>query len=271
MAEGRAGTIALAAGAAISSQAAAAGSGSFRPVENGACYSIVDNRILSGTGRLYFAVNHNVPDAPAKNSFLAIQVIRFTASGAPSNVAVSRSPGAWLSISSNRPARPVGEGKFLGRTPEEFANAHRLRAGSFDPAAVQSFFSGSTDRSVEWHARLAKRGFTGEVAGFYSSLDPELAPVWSGTIDQYAPPSDRTYQRLVRSYLISLDYGTQDSVPVIFYTDRLGSDFVVIRVSSAPGSGFNIDQTFSLALNKQDCLFTQSAGGLFSRLFGFGK
>jgi hypothetical protein len=271
MAEGRAGTVALATGAAISSVATAAGSNSFRPVENGACYSIVDDRILSGTGRLYFAVNHNVPYAPAKNSFLAIQVIRFTASNAPSNVAVSRSPGAWLSISRNRAARPVGEGKFLGRTPEEFANAHRLRGGNFDLGAVNSFFSGSTERSVEWHARLAKRGNSDEPAGYYSSLDPALAPVWSGTTDQYTLPSDRTYQRLVRSYLISLDYGTKDSVPVVFNTDRIASDFVVVRISSAPGSGFNIDQTFSFALNRQDCLFVPSGGWQISRWFGSGR
>jgi hypothetical protein len=268
MAEGRAGTVALVIGAKVDSKASAASSDSFRPVQNGECYSILDSRILSNTHRLYFAVNHNVPNPPAKNSFLAIQVIRYTKS-IRSDVAVSRNDGDWRSLNLHkRAARPVGEGPFMGSTPEEFAAVHRLTGGAFSQNAIKTFFSGSTDRAIEWHAELPRLGSQG-VEGFYSSLDPELAPTWSGTIDDYPPA--KPYGRLVRSYLISLEYGTKDSKPVIFYTDRLGSDFVIIRVSSAAGSGFNIHQVFSFALNRQDCLFSPSAGFHISSWFGYDQ
>src|SRR5260370_17934737 len=58
MAEGRAGTFALATDVAISSVATAAGTNIFRPIDMGACYSFADYRFLSTPERSPFSVHH---------------------------------------------------------------------------------------------------------------------------------------------------------------------------------------------------------------------
>jgi hypothetical protein len=272
MSEGRAGSVALSAGAAIDSKDKAAANNDFRPLDDGKCYSVIGDRPLSKTGRLYFAVNHNVPEPPYKNAFLAVQVVRIHATNTAdkSDVAVSRNASdSWVSIGKNSAARPVGEGKPLARSPEEFAAAHTLEAGNFNPSAIDKFFAGT---KVEWHARLPRRNSSGATDGNYSSLDPELAGTWSGLINGFQLPKDRSYQRLVRSYLISLEFGNQSDRPIIFYTEPLGADLILVRISSSSASGFNVDRTFSLALGEQDCLFLQASAnpfGFFAKLNPF--
>jgi hypothetical protein len=266
MSEGRAGSVALSAGPAIDSKDKAAANNDFRPLEDGKCYSVVGNRPLSRTGRLYFAVNHNASEPRYQNGFLAIQIVRIRSSAVDeSDVAVSRNPSkSWVSIDRNSVPQAAGESKLLGRSPEQFAAVHTLDAGTFNFPAITTFFTGTKDGDIEWHARLKRRNSSGADDGYYSSLDPQLEGTWSGLINGFPAPKNGSYQRLVRSYLISLDFGSQSNRPIIFYSEPVGSGLILVRITSSPGSGFNVDKTFSLALGDQDCLFLQASANPFS-------
>lgn len=257
MAEGRSGSVALSAGVAINSEDAAKKNDDFRLLEDRKCYRVINEKPISSTRRLYFAINHNAKEVPYRNAFLAAQVVRFIRSNAMSDVAVSRNfSDSWVKLDGHGKPGRVGESKFLRKQPQEFAAAHTLQGGKFDKNKIGQFFAPA---KVEWHARLPK--MTGESSsdGHYSSLDDGLEEVWAKLQTDYQVKDKQSYQVLVRSYLISFKFGTNSAAPIVFYTDPLGSEFLMVRIASPADSNFAVDRTFSIAL-RENCMFMQSSG-----------
>lgn len=268
--EGYSGAVALVAGANINSQEQAETADDLRLLQTGICYNLVGVP-RSRNGRLYLAISQAATNTTYQNAFIAAQVIRFVPSSASgSDVAVSRNDGPWVRIKGNKPApSPGADWKPLGKTAEEFADAHTLRDGRFQDTKIDALFANTKDgRNVRWHARLPRKLSASRIDGYYSSLDPALEPVWSGLMSEFRPPSQTNYRRLVRSYLISLNFGARSGRPIVFVTDPLDAEVVVVRIQSAPGSNLSTDHTFGFGLTSKGCSFlAASSGGRFSFRF----
>lgn len=263
--DGFGGSVALV-GGNIGSRAQAETADDLRLLRDGTCYPLVDFQ-RSRTGRLYIAISQAANNTTYRNAFLAAQVIRFVPSAQTgSDVAVSRSPGPWVAIRGTR-RLPGGDSTFLGKTVEEFTAAHALSGGEFQNPMIDTFFRNTNDGTVRWHARLPRKVSANQVDGYYSSLDPRLEPVWTGLIREFARPPEEKYRRYVRSHLISLDFGGRSGRPVVFETDPLDAEYVVIRIQSAPGSNFSANHTFAFGLTSRGCGFLgTSSGGWLSWL-----
>jgi len=262
--EGYSGSVALVAGD-INDSAQAENADDLRLLRPGECYPLVDFP-RSRTGRLYFAISQATTNTTYRNAFLAAQVIRFVPSQTGSDVAVSRSKGPWVALRGRPRPSPGADWNFLGKTAEQFADAHALSGGNFQGAKVDAFFANTKDgNNVQWHARLPRKVSAKQIDGYYSSLDPALAPVWTGLMNEFATPPQESYRKLIRSYLISLDFGAKSGRPVVFATDPLDADYVIVRIQSAPGSNFSTNHTFAFGLTSRGCGFLgHSSGGLFS-------
>jgi hypothetical protein len=266
--EGYSGSVALVAGN-INSRAQAENTDDLHLLQDGTCYPLIGFQ-RSGARRLYFAVSQAATNTTYRNAFLAAQVIRFVPSTQiGSDVAVSRSPGPWVTVQGSPRPSPGSDSSLLGRTAEDFVSAHSLRDGSFQPPLIDSFFNNTNDGNVRWHARLPRKISAKQIDGYYSSLDPRLEPVWTGLIGEFKPPPEARYKRFVRSYLISLDFGSASGRPVVFATDQLDAEYVVVRIQSAPGSNLSTNHTFAFGLTSRGCEFLgPSSGGLLSWLRG---
>ena len=264
--EGYSGSVALVVGS-INSRAQAENTDDLRLLQSGTCYPLVDFQ-RSGMRQLYFAVSQAATNTTYRNAFLAAQVIRFAPSAQKgSDVSVSRSPGPWVTARGRPRPSPGSDSKFFGKTAEEFASAHVLRDGNFEASLVEPFFTNTNDGNVRWHARLPRKVSANQIDGYYTSLDPRLAPVWTGLINEFGPPPETSYKRFVRSYLISLDFGSRSGRPIVFATDPLDAEYVVVRIQSAPGSNLSTNHTFAFGLTSKGCGFlNRSSGGLLSWL-----
>jgi hypothetical protein len=267
--DGYSGSVALVAGR-FNSREEAERSDDLRLLRSGICYPLVDFQ-RSGTGRLYFAVSQAATNTRYRNAFLAAQVIRFVPSSQiESDVAVSRNPGPWVTIQGRpRPSR-ASDSQFLGKTAEQFVDAHALGNGKFQPPLLDSFFKNTGDGRIQWHARLPRKISERQIDGYYSSLDPQLKPVWTGLIGEFKPSREARYKRFVRSYLISLDFGSASGRPVVFATDPLEAEYIVVRIQSAPGSNLSTNYTFAFGLTDRGCGFLNASSGGWFNWFGGG-
>ena len=174
MQDGFSGSIALVSGRDVASKEAAESSDSLIPLQNGACSVINDNRI-SATERLYFAVNHRLPNANFKNGFIAVQVLRFVpAQSASSDVALTRSGAKWHALDTPQPIGGL-QTDMLHIDINDFVSAHTLIDGKFDEAKIQKLFAHTLQGKVIFHGRLPKQTGSKKPAGYYSSLDPGLS------------------------------------------------------------------------------------------------
>jgi hypothetical protein len=263
--QGYSGSVALVAGNINSSEQAEIAD-DLRLLQPGACYPLIDFP-RSRTRRLYFAISQAATNTTYRNAFLAAQVIRFVRSPqSGSDIAVSRNKGPWVTIRGNPRPSPGADWNFLGKTAEEFVDAHSLRDGSFQDPKVDAFFTNTKDgKNVRWHARLPRKLSAEQIDGYYSSLDPGLEPVWTGLIKDFAAPPQVNYRRFIRNYLISLDFGSLSGRPIVFATDPLDAEYVIVRIQSAPGSNLSTNHTFAFGLTSSGCGFLgRSSGGLFS-------
>jgi len=255
LSSGYAGRVALVAGSNINSDHEARRSDDLRLLQDSSCYQIVDAP-LPASGVLYFAVSQAAENTTFRNTFIAAQVLRFIRGTAPSNVAVSRNtvrkgrPAPWEVDNKKKNEVRGFDSDLLGRPPAAFAAAHKLQAnGKFDVTRVDNFFAGISDLNLPWHALLPRIEWEGKYQGYYSSLDPALAPVWSGLIDEDLAPSGGPYRILARSYLISLKFGHKSQMPVIFHADRHGAERVVLRIGTPSASDFPARRTIAFGFS----------------------
>jgi hypothetical protein len=252
---GYAGRLALVAGRNIRSDEDARKSEDLRLLEDGACYQIVDAP-LPESGVLYFAVSQAAMNTTFRNTFIAAQVLRYIRSRAPSNVAVSRNtvpkdrPAPWAEDDPKKTEVRGFDSDLLGRTPGEFAAAHKLQSdGEFNVTRVNDFFKDTRELSLPWHALLPRLEADGKSQGYYSSLDSSLAPVWSGLIDEHSGPGGGPYRVLARSYLISLKFGHRSGKPVVFHANRHDAQRVVVRIGTPSASDFPASQTVAFGFS----------------------
>jgi len=258
MNSGYAASLALVADKNVDSDKKAGKSDHLIPVENGKCYRVFKDEVISGAGTVYFAINHHLPQPNFKNAFIAAQVLRLIRASNPnpgSDVAVWRSGDAWTKLQSTSNVDHVRT-NWLGHTINEFVTSHTPNNNQFNVNAIDTFFNNTNEGPVEWHARLARISSAGKEQGYYSSLDFQLAPEWIGLANDFNLLNNPgPYRILMRSYLIPLSFTpTETHSPIIFDSDPVGSEQMLVRVSSSIGSGFDINRTFSLAFD-QDCLF----------------
>lgn len=259
LSSGYAGRVALVAGTGIKDDDGAGKSDDLRLLQDASCYPIIDAP-LPKSNVLYFAVSQAATNTTYRNAFIAAQVLRFIRSSKPSDVAVSRNtvskgkPAPWEEDDKKKNEIRGFNSDLLGRTPAAFAAAHKLQPdGQLDAKRINDFFANIKDISLPWHALLPRMEGKGKFQGYYSSLDPVLAPVWSGLIDENPAPSGGPYRILARSYLISLKFGHKSGIPVVFHADRHGADRVVLRIGTPSASDFPARQTVALGLSPGGC------------------
>lgn len=252
---GYAGRLALVAGRDIRSDRDARRSDDLRLLEDGACYQIVDAP-LPASGVLYFAVSQAAVNTTFRNTFIAVQVLRYIRGSAASNTAVSRNtvpkdkPAPWVEENQRKTEIRGFNSDLLDRTPKEFAAAHTLLPDKkFDIGRVDTFFKDTGELSLPWHAALPRLEADGKSDGYYSSLDASLAPVWSGLIDDHAGPGGGPYRVLARSYLISLKFGHRSGKPVVFHANRHDAQRIVVRIGTPPASDFPASQTVAFGFS----------------------
>lgn len=266
MQDGFAGSVALVAGREITSSDKAQQSDKLIPLQNGACYRVINDSRISSTGHLYFAINHRLSQPDFRNAFVAVQVLRFVpAQNSSSDVAVTRSGTKWVDLHSGRAIGHL-QTDMLHISVDDFVSAHTLVGGTFDEPRIRKLFAHTVQKQVVFHGRLQKEALS-KSKDFYSSLDPALASQWTGLATEYKVPDDKRYAVFMRNYLISFKFAAKaDPSPLIFSTDKIGSEHILVRLSPSVGSGFGaVAQTFEFA-NNADCLFVQPSSGLFSQL-----